>query len=79
MSRLVGTGLLLILGLALLTGQDPLELLEGLSSTQVSVDSGSRSKMLSSIAALAVDSETSSPPGLDQRLSTPHTQQHGRN
>jgi uncharacterized protein len=38
-----GTGLLVILGLALLTGQDPLELLEGLSSTQVSVDSGSRS------------------------------------
>jgi uncharacterized protein len=35
-----GTGLLLILGLALLTGQNPLDLLEGLSSTQVSVDAG---------------------------------------
>jgi uncharacterized protein len=33
-----GTGLLLILGLALLTGQDPLQLLDQLSSTQVSVD-----------------------------------------
>jgi uncharacterized protein len=35
-----GAGLLVILAVALLTGQDPLVLLEGLNSTQVSVEPG---------------------------------------
>lgn len=38
-----GAGLLIILALALLTGQDPLVLLESINSTQVSVDPGSQS------------------------------------